>query len=69
MDKNSGPLFPSAFPGYRDYNGGGKPNPPTVNPVQHYGYLAGTERAASYPHSVRQRGGEKVMADDRIGDA
>ena len=66
---NAGPLFSPACPGYRDYNVGGKPPPPTVPPVKHAGALTGDEWVESHHCSVLQGGGEKETMNGGRGAA
>ena len=54
---DAGPLLSPTCQGHRDYNGGGKPPPPTVLPLQHAGALESAEWAAYFHRSVRQGGG------------
>ena len=53
-DGDAGTLSTSAYPGHHGHSGGGKPPPPTVNPMRHAGPPAGTERKAPCHSSVRQ---------------
>ena len=53
-DGNVGALPAPAYPRHRGHFGGGKPLPPTVQPMQHSGSLAGTEQQAPCHSSVRQ---------------
>ena len=41
-DGNADALFQSAYPGYHDHFGGGKPSPPMVTPMRHAGTMEGT---------------------------
>ena len=67
-DRNAGPLLSLAFPGHRNYIGGGKTPPPPVSQVRHSGALASTERASSRHLRVRQRGREEALTDGGRGD-
>ena len=64
-DGNAGSLPILECPGHRGNSGGGKPTPPTVHPMRHFGPLAGNERQSPYHRSVRQGSGVKEAAASR----
>ena len=62
-DGDAGSLPIPACHGHCGNSGGGKHPPTTVNPMQHSGTPAGTERQAPCHSSVRQGIGAKEAAD------
>ena len=58
-DGDVGSILIPACHGHRGHSGGGKPTPPTVNPMRHAGPPSGTEWQAPCHRSVRQGSGEK----------
>ena len=62
MDSYAGAFLAPERPGHRGDLGGGKPPPPTVNPMRNAGILAYTEWKAPCHCTVRQGSGAKEAA-------